>query len=96
MHLANGSIVENSRPDFALYRYMREKGLLSKSDHADLTEYSECQTSGLGLLPLNYRTEKAPSRNDVVSYDQRKEDRERNRSQKGKGKARESKHHHRN
>lgn len=86
-HLAEGCKVEHGRPDFATYRYMCEKGLLNESDYAYLTRYSECPGKNLGLLPSNYQSEKAhASLNDVVFYNQRKEDRERKgRSQKGKG-----------
>jgi len=97
-HLAGGLRVEESRPDFALYRHMYENNLLSERDHINIKAYSECENRDLGLVTSNYPMEKgAASRNDVVCWDQRREDRERkaaHRPQKGKG--RESKHHHRN
>lgn len=85
-HLRDGLRVEDGFPDFAVYRHMYSIKLLTKADYVALTEFSECESEGLGLLPLDYQVAKV--RDDVVVDDQRKEDRERKaaRSQKkGKG-----------
>lgn len=94
-HLAGGAQVErDSRPDFALYRHMYKKGLIGETVYRSMTTYSESAgAKDLGLQPMDYKPAKLAYRDDVVTWDQRKEDKER-KSHRSKGKGRESKHRH--
>lgn len=86
-HLAAGQMVEDGRPDFALYRHMYAERLLSPEDYHAIVGYSEYEgdRQRLGLKPIDGQPEKSALRHEVVYYDQRKEDRERAHQLKGNG-----------